>query len=272
MAMRRAVAVAMIVMAVPVVVVVMPATASIAMGVVMLVPMRLLLTVMGMMMLVPVLMAVMMMLVVMMMVVAAAAGVAMGVVVHLRLRLEGALDRRHGAALPAHQLGQRRIVRDIERLGRHLGRDVMAAEMPGETRQPQRILGADLQEAFRQGPDLDEAAILQLQRVAVVQRRRPVERDRDVEPAGSRGGDAVAVAVAMGEAERIGDALGADGGLAEDGSGAKHLRRSHGWGRSGGSGPGSQLSSTMRRPCYRAREAAALRRNRNLVPLSAAAP
>lgn len=211
-AVRGAMAVAVIVMAVAVMVVVMAAATPLAMGVLVLVAMIVLVAM-------RVIMAVV---VVMVMVVPAAAVVAMGVVMHFRLRLERALDLGHGAALPAHQLGEGRVAGDIERVGRHLRRDVVPAEMPGEAHQPQRILGADFQQLLRCGFDLDEAAILQLQRVAVVQRRRLVEGDREFQAARGRHGDAVDIAVPVPEAERIGDALGADSGLANDGSGAKH--------------------------------------------------
>ena len=221
--MHSAMAVSMIVMVVAVMVVIMPAAAALAMGMMVLVRM----IVMAVMVFMAVIVVIM---IVMVMVMATAAIIAMGVVMHLRLRLERALDRRHRAALPAHQLGQRRIVRNIERLGRHFGRDVMAAEMPGEARQPQRILGSNLQQAFRHGLDLHETAVLQLEGIAVVQHRRLVERDLDLEPARGRCGHATTITVAMGETERVGNALGANGGLAKDGSGAKHLRRSHGWG------------------------------------------
>lgn len=221
--MRRAMAVTMIMVAVPVMVVIMPATTALAMRMVVLMRM----IVMAVMVLMAVIVTMMVVMVVVMMVVAAAAVVAMSVVVHLRLRLERTLDRRHRTALPAHQLGQRRIVRHIESVGRHLGRNVMAAEMPGETRQPQRVLGTHLQKAFRHGLDLHEAAVLQLQRIAVVQRRRLVERDLDLEPACGRSGHAAAIAVVMGEAKRVDDALGADSGLAKNGRSAKHMRRSH---------------------------------------------
>lgn len=224
-AMHSAMAVSMIVMVVAVMVMIMPAAAALAMGMMVLVRM----IVMAVMVFMTVIVVIMIMVVVVV-VMATAAIIAMGVVMHLRLRLERALDRRHRAALPAHQLGQRRIVRNIERLGRHFGRDVMAAEMPGEARQPQRILGSNLQQAFRHGLDLHETAVLQLEGIAVVQHRRLVERDLDLEPARGRCGHATTIAVAMGETERVGNALGANGGLAKDGSGAKHLRRSHGWG------------------------------------------
>lgn len=214
--MRGAMTVTMIVVAVPMMVVIMAAAATFTMGMLVLVAVLMLVRM--------IVVAMVMIVMAMMMIVAAAAIVAMGVVMHLRLRLEGPLDRRHRAALPAHQLSQRRIVGDVERIGRHFGRDVMAAEMPGEARQPQRVLGTNRQQAFRHGPDLHETAILQLEGIAVVQHCRLVERDLNLEPARRRRGHAAAIAVAVRETERVRDALGADGGLANEGVGAKHLR------------------------------------------------
>ena len=188
-----------------------------------LMPMGVLMAVVVMVVRVAVIVAVMVMTVVMM-VVPAAAVIAMSVVMDLLLRLERALDRRHGAALPTHELGQSGIIRDIERVRRHFRRDVIAAEMPGEAHQPQRVLGADLQQALRRGLDLHEAAIVELQRIAVVQRCRLVQIDREFEPARRLHGNAATVAILISEAERIDDTLGADGGPANDGSGAKHVR------------------------------------------------
>ena len=219
--MRGAMTVTMIVVAVPMMVVIMTAAATFTMGMLVLVAV-LMLVLMRMTVVVGAMVMIVMAMV--MMVVAAAAIVAMGVVMHLRLRLERPLDRRHRAALPAHQLSQRRIVGDVERIGRHFGGDVMAAEMPGEARQPQRVLGTNRQQAFGHGPDLHETAILQLEGIAVVQHCRLVERDLDLEPARRRRGHAAAIAVAVRETERVRDALGADGGLANEGVGAKHLR------------------------------------------------
>lgn len=218
-AVRGAMPVAMVVMMVAVMIVIMAAAATLAMGVLMLVPMR---------MIVIVVMTMVMAMVMVMMIVPAAAIVAMGVVVDLMLGLERALDHRHRTTLAAHQLGKSGIVGHIERIGRHFRRNVMAAEMPGKTHQPQRIFGTDFQQAFRRGLDLNQAPVLQLQRIAVVQRCRLVEGDREFQPAHGHHGDAVDAALTVTEAERIDDALGADGGLAKDGSGAKHIWRSHG--------------------------------------------
>jgi len=138
------------------------------------------------MMLMAVMMAMVVIVVVMavtMVVVAAAAIVAMVVMMHLRLRLERALDRRHGTALPAHELSDGGDVDDVERIGRHLGRNMVAAEMPGEAHQPQRVLGANFQQVLQGSLDLNEAAILEFQSIAIVEHCGLVEIDRELEPA-----------------------------------------------------------------------------------------
>ncbi len=217
-ALRSAMAVSMVVMAMAVIVmgVIMPAAAALTMGVV--VVMR-----MGVLMTMAVVLVAVVVMAVIVMIVAAAAIIAM-VVVHLRLRLERTLDRRHGAALPAHQLGDGGDVDDIKRVGRHLGRDVVAAEMPGEPHQPQRVFGADFQQALWSGLDLHEPTILQLQSIAIVEHCGLVEVDGEFQPARRRHRQGAPAAIPMPEAERVDDALGADGGLANDGSGAKHVR------------------------------------------------
>lgn len=223
-AVRGAMAVAMIVMTMAVMV--MAAATAVAMRMIVLLSM-LVLVVMRMIMAVVIVMmpmAVVMTMMMIVMVVPAAAIVAMGVMVDFRFRLERALDHRHRTALPAHQLAERSIVRNVKRFGRHLGRDMVAAEMPGETHQPQRVLGADFQQAFRRGLDLDQHAVFELQGIAVVQRRRLVERDREFQPARGANAHAIDRAVAMAQRQRIDDALGLDGGLAKDGGGAKHRR------------------------------------------------
>ena len=230
-ALRGAVAVAVVLMAMAVIVVVrviMAAAAALAMSVVvMLMRVSMLMTmvmVMIVMLMAVMLAMVMIMMVVIMMVVAAAAGVAVVMMMHLRFRLERTLDRRHGAALPAHELRDGGNVDDVERVGRHLGRDVVAAEMPGEAHQPQRVLGANLQQALQRSLDLHEPAILQLQSVAIVEHCGLVEIDRELQTARGLHRQGAAAAILMPEAERVDDALGADGGLANDGSGAKHVR------------------------------------------------
>ena len=94
--------------------------------------------------------------------------------------------------------------------------------MPGDAHQPERVFGADLEQALRGRPDLDEAAILQPHGVAVGQHGRLVEIEQDVEPAIALERDAAAIAVLMVERQGLDDLVGADGRLADDGGGAQH--------------------------------------------------
>lgn len=241
MAMLGAMAVAVVVMLM--IVMVVTAAAGIAMGVMMLMAVIMcVLFAVGMFLAMRVLMAMLvvvtmavvmtvMMVIVTMMIMPAAAGVIMGmivavsmvVVVGAALGLEGALHCRHRTALPAHHLGQDVVVLDVDRVGGDLCGGMAVADMPGDAHQPQRVLGPDLQQALRRGLDLDEAPVLQLHGVAIDQHRGLVEIEQDVEPAIGLEGEAAAIAVVMVEGERVDDALGPDGGLANDGGGAKHV-------------------------------------------------
>lgn len=250
-------AVVVLVAVIVVVMVVMPAAAALAMRVMMrvgvgvgvlLVPMlvMLVLVIVSMrMVVVAVPMVMSMVSVAVMMVVAAAAGVAMGViavvmagmvmVIGAALGLERALDRRHRATLATDQLGEDMILLDIDRIGGDFRRRVAVADMPGEAHQPQRVLGADLEQALRRGLDLHEAAILQLHGVAIGEHGRLVEIEQNVEPAITLERDAAAVAVLMVERQRLDDLVGADGRLADDGGGAQHGEASISVGRCDGS-------------------------------------
>ncbi len=239
MAMLGAMAVVVVVMLM--IVMVVAAAAGIAMGVMVLMAvgmlvimrvffaMRMFLAVRVLMAMLVVVAMVMMMVIVTMVVMPAAAGVIMGVIVAVSmvvgaaLGLEGALHRRHRTALPAHHLGQDVVVLDVDRVGGDLGRGMAVADMPGDAHQPQRVLGADLQQALRCGLDLDKAPVLQLHGVAISQHRGLVEIEQDIEPAIGLEGKAAAIAVVMVEGERVDDALGPNGGLANDGGGAKHV-------------------------------------------------
>lgn len=76
--------------------------------------------------------------------------VVMVVIAHMgaALRLEGALHGRSGAALPPRQFGESRIVLDVEGIARHLHEAVLAAQVPGKTRQAEGVLGPYLQETL----------------------------------------------------------------------------------------------------------------------------
>ena len=96
------------------------------------------------------------------------------------LRLEGALDRGCGAALPSHQLGHGRAVLHIEGIARDLDEAVAAAEMPGETDEAQGVLGPHFQQGLGRRLHLDEPAVLEPQGIAVVDRGLHVEIEMDL--------------------------------------------------------------------------------------------
>lgn len=233
-------AMVMLVAVIVVVMVVMPTAAALAMSVMMLVGvlgLMVLVRVMLMFVVVSMRVVVMVMIIVGMimmgmavvMVVAAAAGIAMRMVmpgmvmvIGAALGLEGALDRRHRAALATDHLGEDVILLDIDRIGGDLSGGVAVADMPGDAHQPQRVLGADFDQALRRGLDLDEAAVFQLHGIAIGQHGRLVEIEQDVEPAIALERDAAAVAVLVVERQRLDDLVGTDGRLADDGGGAQH--------------------------------------------------
>ena len=91
------------------------------------------------------------------------------------LGMEGADDARQAAALAARKFGKRRMVHYVDGIPRDLGLPMPVPHVPGEAHEPRRILGADFQKAFRRGPHLDQAAVFELYRIAVVQKTCLVE-------------------------------------------------------------------------------------------------
>jgi hypothetical protein len=138
------------------------------------------------------------------------------------LGLERTPDFLGEPPLPAHHLGKDMVRLDIDRVGGKLGWGVAVADMPGDAREAQRVLGGDLEQLFRRGANGDEAAILQLQRVAIADEGRLVEVEQEIEPLLALQHDAALLAVVMIERDHINDLLGPDGGLADDARGAKH--------------------------------------------------
>ena len=204
---------------VPMVVMIVAAAAGIAMVtvvmIVVMVPMGVIVRVF-----VPVRMVVMMvrvimtMMMVMSMVVIADMGAA--------LRPEGTFHRGGGAALPAGQFGERRVVLDVERLARDFDQTVMAAEMPGEPHQAKRVLGLHLQEPLRCGLHLHQVAVFQPQGVAVVEGGLHVEVEQDLGAALAFQGSLAAVPRLVIQGNRVDDTVGLHGGLADDGGNAGH--------------------------------------------------
>lgn len=144
------------------------------------------------------------------------------VLVGAALRLEGAHHDGGRAALAAHHLGQNVVVLDVDRVRRHLGGGVPVADVVGHLQEPQRVLGAHLQQALGRGLHLHEAAVLELHGIAVVQHRGLVEIEQEVEPGIALERDAAAVAALVIEGDGVGNPVRFHGGFAEDRGGAEH--------------------------------------------------
>jgi hypothetical protein len=161
----------------------------------------------------------MMVMAVMVMTVIVAAG---AVIVGRAFGTEGAGDRARVAALAAHQLGRRRRCRDVEHVGGDLGGHVAAAELPGQAHQPGGVFRAHLEEILRGGAHRDQPAVVEAQGVAILEGRGLGERHREVEAAlgNERPRDGLPASVV--EAHRVGDAVGAHRGAADDRGGCRH--------------------------------------------------
>jgi hypothetical protein len=138
------------------------------------------------------------------------------------LRLEGALDGSRGAALPAHEFGDSRVVLDVKGVVRDLHQAVLAAEVPSEAREAQGILGLHLQQRLGRGHDLDKLAVLEPQGVTVVDGGFHVEVEQDVGPALGSQRSLTAAASLVVEGDRGDDAVRLHGGSADDGGDAGH--------------------------------------------------
>lgn len=156
---------------------------------------------------------------VMVMTVIVAAG---AVIVGRAFGTEGAGDWARVAALAAHQLGRRRRCRDVEHVGGDLGGHVAAAELPGQAHQPGGVFGAHLEEILRGGAHRDQPPVVEAQGVAILEGRGLGERHREVEAAlgDERPRDGLPRGVV--EAHRVGDAVGAHRGAADDRGGCRH--------------------------------------------------
>ncbi len=144
------------------------------------------------------------------------------VLVGAALRLEGAHHDGGRAALAAHHLGQHVVVLDVDRVRRHLGGGVPVADVVGHLQEPQRVLGAHLQQALGRGLHLHEAAVLELHGIAVVQHRGLVEIEQEIEARIAFQRDAAAVAALVIEGDGVGNPVRLHGGFAEDRGGAEH--------------------------------------------------
>ncbi len=138
------------------------------------------------------------------------------------LRLEGAHDHGCDAALAAREFGERRIVLDVDRLGRHLDGSMPGTELDGELQEPHGIFGSHFQEPLRRRPHLDEAPVLELYGIAVVEDRGLFEVEQEIKAAIALECNPAPVAALVVERDGIGDPVRLHGGFADDQGGAKH--------------------------------------------------
>lgn len=159
-------------------------------------------------------MAVMVMLMTMVVIVGAHMGAA--------FRLEGTLNGRHRAALAAGKFREGWIVLDVERIVRDLGEAVIAAEMPGEAHEAERVFRLHFQKPLWLRRHLHQTAVFQAQRIAVVDGGFHVEVENDLGSRIALERRLAAIAGLVVEHHRIDDTVGLYGGLADDGGDAGH--------------------------------------------------
>lgn len=145
---------------------------------------------------------------------------ALAVIVRILLRLEGTAHRARRAAAAAHEFG--RALGHVEHLRTDLGGDMVATELPGEPHQTRRVPGPNLQKILLGGAHADQAAVIQLERVAILEHGPVGQRERDDFSGGGRDRGRMFRAGRVVERERIDDLVGPDCGLADDLEGFRH--------------------------------------------------
>ena len=148
--------------------------------------------------------------------------VAAAVVVGAALGAEGTHDRLDDAAEATHHVGENVVVLDEDRALGDLGRGVAIADVPGDAGERERIGRLDREQPLGRRLHLDEAAILQHQRVAVVEHDRLAEIEQERESALGAEHHAAAVPAGMVEGDAVDDLFPVDLAVAEDGSGTQH--------------------------------------------------
>ena len=86
------------------------------------------------------------------------------------LRIKRARHFADNAALPAHHFGQHMVTANVDCVRRDFGRGVAVADMPGDTHQPEWIFRANLKQLLGRSMHSHKTAILQLQRIAIIDR------------------------------------------------------------------------------------------------------
>ena len=136
-------------------------------------------------------------------------------------RVERPLDGDDFRAEAARHVLDHMVAPDPERASRQLDRQVTIAEMPGDPRQRDRVLAADLGERLRRRDHFDDAAVLQRETVAGAQHQSlgQIEQEGEALDAGHR--DAAAMTIVIIEHDGIGGRAGPGAGGA-NGAGGEH--------------------------------------------------
>lgn len=138
------------------------------------------------------------------------------------LGLEGARHGRHRASQATDHFGEHMIFFDIDRIRCDLGWCMTIAYMPSGFQKPHRILGFDFDQRLRRGAHENKRAILELNRITIIQRRGlfKIEQKRRTLLACER--NASAVPPFMIKAHLINNFIGFDGGFAHNRNGPLH--------------------------------------------------
>ncbi|MGY4157242.1 hypothetical protein ACVINW_003084 [Bradyrhizobium sp. USDA 4461] len=99
------------------------------------------------------------------------------------LGIERRFDLDDSGPQPLHHCLDHVIPADAQALRHDLRRQMAVAEMPGDPDQMMRIAAADFHERLGGCDHLDEAPVLEYQRIAAAQRDRVLEVEQEFEPA-----------------------------------------------------------------------------------------
>ncbi len=119
------------------------------------------------------------------------------------LGIKGRLLRQKPAAETLDQLLDDVVAADAQAPAEELRRQMSVAEVPGDPHQFGRPPGRDVDDAFRRGTDLHDAAIVEQEAVAMAQRDRLGQVEEEVEPAVGPHRDAAAVAGVIVEEDEV---------------------------------------------------------------------
>jgi hypothetical protein len=138
------------------------------------------------------------------------------------LGLEGTRHGRHRASQATDHFGEHMIVFDIDCVRRDLSRCMTIADMPSGFQKPHWIFSFDFDQRLRCGFDENERAILELDRIAIIQGRGLFKIEQKRRALLARKRDASAMPPFMIKTHLINHFIGFDGGFAHNRSGPLH--------------------------------------------------